>query len=129
MDPARLRRRVLTAVTSVGEQEACVLLDVSTTGSDDGLSCIGNHGKMLRFEVDGRPRYPLFQFDVEHHRVVPGLSAILVAKPPGWSDYRLLHWLTTPHADFGRTPAEAIASDSDAVLAAFQREVDPPCHG
>lgn len=114
---------------SVGKQEACALLEVSTAGSNHSLSHLRNHGEILRLMVDEHPRYPLFQFDIERHCVLPGLSAILAARPPDWSDHRVLHWLMTPHMDLGRPPAEALSSDGDAVLAAFRRETEPPCHG
>ena len=88
-----------------------------------------NHGEILRFTVDGHSLYPLFQFDVGARRIFPALAAVIAARPQGWSDYRLLHWLTTPHLDIGCTPAQAVPSDGNAVLAAFGREIELPCHG
>lgn len=124
-----LKRKILLKVTLVDEPEAVRLLGLSDSDPGRTLLSMWDGGKLLRFEVDGRPAYPLFQFDVDRQCILSGLSAILAERSSGYSDYRVVHWLTTPHLDFGRTPAEAISSNSDAVLAAFRRELDPPCHG
>lgn len=128
-DVARLQRRILSSATQIGAREASGLLGLSVASPDAALTRMWNRGEILGFVVDGRQVYPLFQFDADGCRIVPGVSAVINAKPPGWSDYRLLHWLTTPHVDLGRTPAEALAVDGDTVMAAFQREIEPLRHG
>lgn len=128
-DVARLQRRILSSATQIGAREASRLLGLSAVGSDDALTRMRNRGEILGFEVDGQPIYPLFQFDPVGLRVLPGLSAVLTARPLCWSDYRLLHWLTTPHVYLGCTPAEALSSQGNAALAAFEREVEIPRHG
>ena len=127
-DVARLRRKILSAVTMVDEPAVIALLELSDADPGDSLSSMKDRGEILRFEVDGRVTYPLFQFDADGHRVLPSLSAVLAERPPGWSDYRLLHWLVTPHLDLGCIPAQSIRTDTDAVLAAFRREIESPCH-
>ena len=57
------------------------------------------------------------------------MAQLIARKPKGWSDFRLLHWLTRPHLDMDGTPAEALGTDAQGVLAAFEREIDPPVHG
>ena len=51
------------------------------------------------------------------------------ASPHGWSQFRLLNWMTRPHLDFDTALAGALADDRAAVLAAFLREVEPEVHG
>ncbi|KAJ8138865.1 hypothetical protein OY671_007921, partial [Metschnikowia pulcherrima] len=58
-----------------------------------------------RFSIEGRAAYPLFQFDVEGRRLYPQIAQSIARKPEGWSDFRLLHWLTRPHLDFDASPA------------------------
>jgi hypothetical protein len=85
--------------------------------------------ELLRFSIEGRAAYPLFQFDVEGRRIYPLMAQLIARKPKGWSDFRLLHWLTRPHLDFESTPGEGLADDGEAVLAAFEREIEPAVHG
>lgn len=79
--------------------------------------------EVLRFSIDGRVVYPLFQFDVEGRRVFPVMARLIGRKPAAWSNFRLLHWLNRPQLDFDTTPAAAFGLAPDAVLAAFDREV------
>lgn len=113
----------------VDETEAVRLLGLSDADPERTLSIMWDRRKILRFEVEGRTAYPLFQFDADSHCIRPGISAILARRPSGWTDYRLLNWLVTPHLDFGRTPAEAVSRDGDAVVAAFARACEAPRHG
>lgn len=113
----------------VDETEAARLLGLSNADTERTGLIMGDRRKILRFEVEGRTAYPLFQFDAESHCIRPGISAVMAARPSGWSDYRVLHWLVTPHLDFGRIPAEAISTDADAVLAAFKIASDHTSHG
>ena len=91
---------------------------------------IEDRGDLIRIERDGRPFYPLFQFDVDNRRVYPAFITILdAASKHRWSNFRLLNWMTRQHLDFDMAPADALADDQEAVLAAFLREVEPEIHG
>lgn len=108
---------ILRDTTMIDQAQACQLLGLSGSNPPDR--------DVLRFTVDGRAAYPVFQFDVEGRRVFPALGEIIALKPIGWSDSRLLHWLTRPHLDFDGTPADALGTDGAAVVAAFAREIEP----
>jgi hypothetical protein len=126
---ARLQAKVLANCAWVEHQAACALLRISASDTSTSAEAKSLFGDILRVMVDGRLVYPLFQFDVEGHRVLPTMVKIHNAKPTGWSDYRLLYWLTTPHSDLGCTPAEALSSAGSAVLSAFGRAIQTPSHG
>jgi hypothetical protein len=129
LNRARLQERILAETVMVDQGQACELLGLSTTNPSATMKRKEERSELLRFTVDGRAVYPLFQFDVEGRRVVPAMAALIARKPAHWSDFRLLHWLTRPHLDFDGAPAEALRSQGDAVLAAFDREIEPPVHG
>jgi predicted transcriptional regulator len=57
------------------------------------------------------------------------LIKLIEMKPDNWSNFRLLYWLTRPHAEFEDTPADALRSDHAAVIAAFERAIQPVEHG
>lgn len=129
LNRARLQERILAATPMAGQAEACELLGLSGTNPSATMRRKERRGEFLRFSLDGKPVYPLLQFDVEERRVYPAIRKLLAAKPEGWSNFRVLHWLIRPHLDFEETPAAALAGDPDAVLAAFERECEPIVHG
>lgn len=84
----------------------------------------------MKFMISGRPKYPLFQFDIDNRRVHPAFVEILrAAEERKWSNFRLLNWMMRPHQDFSGTPADALADDGQAVQAAFLREIEAEVHG
>ena len=129
LNRARLQERILASSTMVEQAQACELLGLSTANPSATMKRKEERREVLRFTRDGRAVYPLFQFDVEGRRMVPGLGAVIAAKPENWSDFRLLYWLTHPHVDFDGPPSAALARSPDEVLAAFKREIEPPVHG
>lgn len=129
LNRARLQERILAATSMVDQAQACQLLGLSGANPSATMKRKGEKQELLRFTIDGRAVHPLFQFDVEGRRIAPGLAVLIARKPEGWSDFRLLHWLTRPHLDFDCTPAEALIAQPDAVRAAFDREVEQPAQG
>ena len=129
LNRARLQEKILAATSMADQAEACQLLGLSRSNPSATMKRKEESRDILRFTMDGRAVYPLFQFDVEGRRVLPGMARLIAKKPRSWSDFRLLHWLTRPHLDFDGTPAEALKIDEDAVLAAFEREIEPAVHG
>lgn len=129
LNRARLQERILASTQMADQAEACELLGLSGANPSATMKRKVEKRELLRFTVDGRAAYPLLQFDVEGRRIYPALSRIIAETPKHWSDFRVLHWLTRPHLDFDDTPAAALGSDPEAVIAAFEREIEPQVHG
>lgn len=129
LNRARLQEKILAGTSMADQSEACELLGLSKGNPSATMKRKEQKGELLRFTVNGRAVYPLFQFDVEHRSVYPAMGRLIAMKPEGWSDFRLLHWLLRPHLDFGSAPAEHLADRADDVLAAFGREIEPTLHG
>jgi hypothetical protein len=129
LNRARLQERVLASTTMVDQTQACELLGLSTANPSATMKRKEERGELLRFTADGRAAYPFFQFDVEGRRVFPAISRLIDMKPQGWSDFRLLYWLTRPHLDFDSAPEAALGTNEAGVLAAFEREIEPAVHG
>ncbi|MFA6115227.1 MAG: hypothetical protein WC729_14605 [Sphingomonas sp.] len=129
LNRARLQERILASTQMADQAEACELLGLSGANPSATMKRKVEKRELLRFTVDGRAAYPLLQFDVEGRRIYPVLSRIIAETPEHWSDFRVLHWLTRPHLDFDDTPAAALGSDPEAVIAAFEREIEPEVHG
>jgi hypothetical protein len=129
LNQARLQERILAGVTMVEQADACQLLGLSASNPSSTMGRKEGKGEIMRFTIDGRAVYPLFQFDIERRRIQPAIKTLLAMKPKRWSDFRLLHWLVSPHLDFDDTPAVAMADQADAVVSAFGREIEPTAHG
>ncbi|MGE4306788.1 MAG: hypothetical protein AB7E24_22475 [Novosphingobium sp.] len=129
LNRARLQEKILAGTSMVDQAQACVLLGLSGANPSATMKRKEERREILRFTVDGRAAYPLFQFDVEGRRIVPGMAKLIALKPEAWSDFRLLHWLTRPHLDFGAAPAERLGAEEAEVIAAFKREIVPAEHG
>ena len=128
LNRARLQEKILASTSMVDQAQACQLLGMSGANPSATMKRKEDRHEVLRFTTGGRAVYPLFQFDVEGRRSFPLMAALIARKPDRWSDFRLLHWLTRPHLDFEGTPAEAFGSEPEAVLAAFDREVESAVH-
>ncbi|RDW13498.1 hypothetical protein DIE28_07875 [Paracoccus thiocyanatus] len=129
LNRARLQEKILAGTVMVDQAQACELLGLSAANPSATMKRKEDKREILRFTVDGRAAYPLFQFDVERRRIHPAMARLIALKPQGWSGFRLLHWLTRPHLDFGAAPAERLGAEADAVIAAFEREIVPAEHG
>lgn len=123
-----LRRQILSGVEMVDEVEACRLLGLAPT--DPAWSSSQLQDQLLQFRIAGRWNFPAFQFDTSNRRPYPGLVKIVAAaKAAGWSSFRLLNWMMSPHLDFDGVPADALRDRDEEVLEAFLRDSEPECHG
>ncbi|MCW2351729.1 hypothetical protein [Sphingobium sp. B12D2B] len=129
LNRARIQERILASTPMADQTEACELLGLSGSNPSATMKRKEEKNELLRFTVDGRAAYPLLQFDVENRRIYPALREIIARKPDDWSNFRLLHWLTREHLDFDDTPAAALAGEPEAVIAAFERAIEPEVHG
>jgi hypothetical protein len=129
LNRARLQEKILASMSMVDQAQACELLGLSGANPSATMKRKEEKRELLRFTADGRAAYPLFQFDVEGRRIFPVMAKLIALKPETWSDFRLLHWLTRPHLDFGAAPAERFGSEETEVVAAFKRETVPAEHG
>lgn len=129
LNRARLQEKILASTSMVDQAQACELLGLSGTNPSATMKRKEEKREILRFTLDGRVSYPLFQFDVEGRRIFPVMAKLIALKPDTWSDFRLLHWLTRPHLDFGTAPAEKLGAQETEVVAAFKRESLPVEHG
>lgn len=129
LNRARLQEKILAGTSMVDQTQACELLGLSGANPSATMKRKEEKREILRFTVDGRVAYPLFQFDIEGRRIFPAIAKLIALKPETWSDFRLLHWLTRPHLDFGAAPAERLGAEEAEVVAAFKREIVPAEHG
>lgn len=129
LNRARLQERILASTQMADQAQACELLGLSGANPSATMKRKEEKNELLRFTVDGRAAYPLLQFDVEGRRIYPALGEIIARRPDHWSNFRLLHWLTRPHLDFEDSPGAALGSEPKAVIAAFEREIEPEVHG
>lgn len=129
LNRARLQEKILASTSMVDQAQACQLLGLSMTNPSATMRRKENRGELLRFSVDGRALYPLFQFDVEERRIFPAIARLIELKPESWSNFRLLHWLTRPHLELKAVPADCLGREEAEVIAAFKREIVPPEHG
>lgn len=129
LNRARLQERILASTQMADQAQACELLGLSGANPSATMKRKEEKNELLRFTVDGRAAYPLLQFDVEGRRIYPALGEIIARRPDHWTDFRLLHWLTRPHLDFEDSPGAALGSQPEAVIDAFEREIEPEVHG
>jgi hypothetical protein len=129
LNRARLQEKILSSTSMVDQAQACELLGLSGTNPSATMKRKEEKREVLRFTVDGRAAYPLLQFDVEGRRIFPAMAKLIALKPEAWSDFRLLHWLTRPHLDFGATPGERLGAEEAEVIGAFKHEIVPAEHG
>lgn len=129
LNRARLQEKILANTRMANQAQACALLGLSGTNPSATMGRKEERREILRFTVDGRAAYPLFQFDVEGRRIFPVVVKLIALKPRTWSDFRLLHWLTRANLDFRVTPAERLGTEEEKVIAAFEREIVSAEHG
>lgn len=125
----RAQEKFLAGLDMADQSEACELLRLSKSNPSATLKRIEDRAGLIRIERDGRPFYPLFQFDVEAGRIHPVMLEIMRLRPAHWSNIRLCYWMTRKHADFGRAPAELMGQDDRELLEAFRRAIEPETHG
>lgn len=130
LNRARLQERILAGVAMADQAQACELLGLSRSNPSATMSRKEQRGELLRFTIDGKVQYPLFQFDVEGRRLYREVGQIIaLGRQMGWSNFRMLNWFMRPHLDFDETPAAGLSRDGAGVVAAFKRSAEPPTHG
>lgn len=129
LNRVRLQERLLDSVHLVNQKEACELLGMSKKNPSATMNRKEDGGELLRFTRDGRAVYPLLQFDPDARRLYPEIKEMIAMAEDWRSHYQILSWLVRPHLDFDGTPAEALKSQGDAVIAAFARETAEQSHG
>lgn len=125
----RAQGKLLAGLDMAEQSEACELLRLSKSNPSATLRRIEERAGLIRIEREGRPFYPLFQFDVEAGRIHPVMLEIKRLRPAHWSSIRLCYWMTRKHADFGRAPAELMGRDDGRIVEAFRRAIEPETHG
>ncbi|MGN6245613.1 MAG: hypothetical protein ACTHQ3_18335 [Motilibacteraceae bacterium] len=69
---------------------------------------------------DGRPVYPVVQFDGRSQR--PGVAEVVAALAPVLAPLTVASWLTTPNPELlGARPVDALADDASTVLTLARR--------
>ena len=65
-------------------------------------------GGLVRFNLDGRDRYPLWQF--HEGKPLPGLPEVVAALPPTWRARKVMAVMAAPIETFeGMTPRQWLA--------------------
>lgn len=128
---AKVRDELIASVQMVDQDTAAALLGLSEPDPSDILFRRQARFQIFRFNIDGQPAYPLFQFDAAKHRVYPALIEIMKLRPEDWGgQMTLLHWLTLPNLNLGNArPCDRLATDADAILASFEAEISEPLQG
>lgn len=128
---AKLQTEVLSSVPMVDQAQACALMGLSDTNPSATLRRYEAKDRILRFDLKGKPAYPLFQFDVAERRIHPVLLTLLKMRTDDWGGkMALLHWLTRPNRSIGGAkPCDRLTRDADAILKSFSAEIAEPLNG
>lgn len=129
LNRVRVQEQFLATLDMADQGEACELLGLSRSNPSATLRRKEDRGELIRIDRDGRPFYPLFQFDVDGGRIHPVIREINRLRPAHWSNMRVCYWLTRAHADFGCPPAELLGRADEEILDAFRRAIEPETHG
>ncbi len=114
-----------TGGTAPGEIVAR-LLEEHHVGNAISLAKLVYTGQVFGFEWRGKRWIPMFQFDENDLALKVGAQRVLAALPSRWSQWRLASWFATANARLdGRSPADMLESDLDAVLSAAQAAQTP----
>jgi hypothetical protein len=90
-----------------GDTARLLRKSVQAVSKDRGLLRVVNS--------DGRPVYPLIQFD--GRRQVPGLAAVIRTLAAVMEPLAIAGWLTTRNAGLGARPIDALRAGSDGAAA------------
>ena len=129
LNRVRLQERFLAELDMADQVDACELLRLSKSNPSATLRRVEDRGEIIRIDRDGRPSYPLFQFDVENGRLYPVIREINSLRPEAWSNFRLCYWMSRKHADFGCAPADLLGKADAEIIDAFRRAIEPVVHG
>jgi hypothetical protein len=112
-----LRRLLAQHGGTLSAAEVGQLLDISA----DAVRKRVRRGGLFALPRGAHQVFPVFQFDVEAGRVVPGFDALLAVLETDSAPAKLRFFLT-PDRDLGTTPIEALRADEPAVHALLQRK-------
>ena len=113
---------LFSSVAFASQKQACKFLGKSSSNPSSTLRRLEAKRSILRFHKEGRPAYPLFQFDIDRQRVHPVISDLIkIAEKNNWPRILLLEWLVLDNSNFeGKPPFEFLGSDPDYVLKIFR---------
>lgn len=129
LNRVRVQESFLATLDMADQAETCELLRLSKSNPSATLGRKESRGELIRIDRDGRPFYPLFQFDLDAGQVYPVVQELNRLRPAHWSNLRLCYWLARAHADFGRSPAELFGQADAEIINAFRREIEPSIQG
>lgn len=112
-----LRRLLDQHGGALSAAEVGQLLDITA----DAVRKRVRRGGLLALPRGAHQVFPVFQFDVEAGRVVPGFDALLAVLETDSAPAKLRFFLT-PDRDLGTTPIEALRTDEPAVRALLKRK-------
>ncbi len=129
LEKVALQEDILASAPMADNLQACRLLGLSGSNASSAMGRIVKKGDVFRMIVDGRPAYPLFQFDIENRRIFPVIKDMLTMRPDRWSDFRFLNWFIRPLHALNGSPADSLNDNPEGVMAAFKKAIEKPRHG
>lgn len=97
------------------------LLEEHQVGKAISLAKLIYTGQAFGFEWRDSLWIPMFQFDADDLALKPGAQSVRAELPSPWSGWMLASWFAGPNARLdGRSPADVLDSDLDAVMRAAQ---------
>jgi hypothetical protein len=112
-----LRRLLDQHGGTLSAAEVAQLLNITA----DAVRKRARRGGLLALPRGAHQVFPVFQFDVEAARVVPGFDALLALLETDSAPAKLRFFLT-PDRDLGTSPIEALRADESAVRALLKRK-------
>lgn len=108
---AETRERARMVGESLSMEGAASLLDRSPSSLSRGAK----DGRLVAFRVDGRVRYPRWQF--HDGQPLPGLAAVVAALPASWRPRKVHAVMTAPGESLdGLSPVQWLAEAGDPGL-------------
>lgn len=126
---ASAEERLLASIDLIEASQACALLHIETDDPDAIIQAIACDDAVITLVQNGKTMLPLFQFDTENGLIFGVVHHILMLRPARISNLRLAYWMTRAHVEFGEAPADRFGKDDAAIVAAFQRYIEPDHHG
>ncbi len=79
--------------------------------------------KVVSFVWRSQTHLPLFQFDLNRMEIRPGAQSVMAELARAFDDWEMANWFALPNSWLaGAVPADALASDSQAVLHAARAD-------
>lgn len=131
LERAEWVQHLFCSVAFATQKQACKFLGKSSSNPSSTLLRLEAKRAILRFDKEGRPAYPVFQFDIDRQRVHPVISDLIeTAEENKWPEILLLEWLVLDNGNFEcRPPFEFLGSYPDYVSKIFKTVSSPPDFG